>query len=318
MGQAADTNIASPRFIRIRTDDWPESDRLTMFRENVGRDRVRVEPVAGEAFRIDGQLMKLPRLGLVSVRRSALRSDFADGSDRLMINLGGDSLAAQAGREFVLQRGDAIGFGGADVGSFTTPETGRIATLEFPNGGLGSMLGDPGHSMARRLPARAPALLLLRRYLNALFKSDALDSPDLRPIATAHLHDLAALALGANSRAEEMAQGRGVRAARLQAIKADVLGRLPEEVTIGQIAAHHQLTARYIRMLFAVEGTTFTDFVRDARLDRAHRMLLNRAFDRRLISEIAFEVGFNDLSYFNRAFRRRFDETPSEARELRS
>jgi AraC-like DNA-binding protein len=32
------------------------------------------------------------------------------------------------------------------------------------------------------------------------------------------------------------------------------------------------------------------------------------------ISDIAFECGFNDLSYFNRCFRRRFGLTPTAAR----
>jgi AraC-like DNA-binding protein len=32
------------------------------------------------------------------------------------------------------------------------------------------------------------------------------------------------------------------------------------------------------------------------------------------ISEIAFDVGFADLSHFNRAFRRRYGMTPSEVR----
>jgi AraC family transcriptional activator of tynA and feaB len=35
----------------------------------------------------------------------------------------------------------------------------------------------------------------------------------------------------------------------------------------------------------------------------------------RHISEIAYAWGFNDLSHFNRAFRQRFDMTPSEWRE---
>jgi len=41
--------------------------------------------------------------------------------------------------------------------------------------------------------------------------------------------------------------------------------------------------------------------------------LLARGGDRR-ISDIAFDCGFNDLSYFNRSFRRRFGLTPSAAR----
>ena len=34
----------------------------------------------------------------------------------------------------------------------------------------------------------------------------------------------------------------------------------------------------------------------------------------RRISDIAFGCGFNDLSYFNRCFRRRFGQTPMAAR----
>jgi len=32
------------------------------------------------------------------------------------------------------------------------------------------------------------------------------------------------------------------------------------------------------------------------------------------ISTIAYEAGFGDLSHFNRAFRRRYGETPSDVR----
>ena len=65
---------APMRSIRVCTDDWPERERVAIFREKVGRDRVRIEPVSGEPLRIDGTLTKLAGLGLVSVRRSALRS----------------------------------------------------------------------------------------------------------------------------------------------------------------------------------------------------------------------------------------------------
>jgi AraC-like DNA-binding protein len=34
----------------------------------------------------------------------------------------------------------------------------------------------------------------------------------------------------------------------------------------------------------------------------------------RTISMIAFAAGFSDLSHFNRTYRRRFGETPSETR----
>jgi AraC-like DNA-binding protein len=309
------TDAVTPlRVTRVRTDDWPQLERVAMFRDNVGRDRVLVEPLPDSPFRIHGTLAKLPGLGLVSVRRSALRSDFADGSDRLMINLGGPALTAQAGREVVLEVGDAVCLAGADAGSFTTSRPGQIATVEFPNGSLSRLLTNP---RARKIPRGDPALLLLRDYLNAIWASDVLGSHVLRPLATEHIRDLAAVALDASREAEEIARGRGIRVARLQAIKSDIVAGFQTELTLGEMAARHGLSTRYVRMLFESEGTSFSEFVRDERLRRAHRMLLSRRFEDRRISDIAYEVGFNDLSYFNRCFRGRFGCSPGEVRELR-
>ena len=67
-------------------------------------------------------------------------------------------------------------------------------------------------------------------------------------------------------------------------------------------------------MLFQGDETTFTDFVLNQRLARAHKLLVAARFDASPISAIAFEAGFDDLSYFNRCFRRRYEATPSDIR----
>jgi AraC-like DNA-binding protein len=67
-------------------------------------------------------------------------------------------------------------------------------------------------------------------------------------------------------------------------------------------------------MLFESDGTTFSRFLLDQRLAHAHRMLSNPLLAERTISTIAYEAGFGDLSHFNRAFRRRYGETPSDVR----
>ena len=79
-------------------------------------------------------------------------------------------------------------------------------------------------------------------------------------------------------------------------------------------AARHGVTRRYVDMLFEVEGATFSEFVVDQRLARAHRMLSDPRFAGRTVNAIAFDVGFGDLSYFNRTFRRRYGATPSDVR----
>ena len=75
------------------------------------------------------------------------------------------------------------------------------------------------------------------------------------------------------------------------------------------------MTPRYVHKLFEGEGLTFSAFVLGRRLSCAHRMLSDPRLGDRTIGSVAFDVGFGDLSYFNRAFRRRYDATPSEVRQ---
>jgi AraC-like DNA-binding protein len=55
--------------------------------------------------------------------------------------------------------------------------------------------------------------------------------------------------------------------------------------------------------------------VLEQRLLRAHRILCDLRFADFAIGAVAIEVGFNDVSYFNRTFRRRFGQTPSDVRD---
>jgi AraC-like DNA-binding protein len=54
--------------------------------------------------------------------------------------------------------------------------------------------------------------------------------------------------------------------------------------------------------------------VLELRLQKARSMLADRRCDRLRVSEIAYASGFNEVSYFNRCFRRRFGATPTHFR----
>jgi AraC-like DNA-binding protein len=60
-----------------------------------------------------------------------------------------------------------------------------------------------------------------------------------------------------------------------------------------------------------VTGINFTDYVARLRIERARNLLLNPNLR---ISEIAFEVGFQSLTHFNRVFKRILGESPTEYR----
>jgi AraC-like DNA-binding protein len=133
-------------------------------------------------------------------------------------------------------------------------------------------------------------------------------------MAAMHIHDIAALLLRGEGGIVQNTEG--LRAVRLHAIKEDILRRIGQrDLTIADITRSQNISESYIRQLLAAERTTFTDFVLGERLVRAHRLLMDSLNLSRNISAIAYEVGFGDLSYFNRAFRRRFGATPSEVRE---
>jgi AraC-like DNA-binding protein len=131
-----------------------------------------------------------------------------------------------------------------------------------------------------------------------------------------HIVDLVALALGAGRDARELAEQRGVGAMRRAAILRAIETRATDPgLNADAIARDLGITPRYLRLLLEATGRSFSQHVLERRLDRAADLLRDPRSAASKVSAIAFECGFGDLSYFNRVFRRRFGETPSDARE---
>jgi AraC-like DNA-binding protein len=167
----------------------------------------------------------------------------------------------------------------------------------------------------RRMPQESEAQLFLTKYLGIL--SHPLTTTGLLYVVLKHIHELTAVAHVYEDKGAAKANRLGVADARLKAIKADILENLSSpELTETTVALRQRVTSRYIRMLLRAEGTTFSEFVLCQRLMHAHRMLSDPLFFSMKISDIALTVGFSDLSYFGRSFRRRFHITPSEVRAI--
>jgi len=160
------------------------------------------------------------------------------------------------------------------------------------------------------------ALGLLIRYLDVVQAGNELINPAIARSVSDHIIDLAALALGARGDFAEAAKLRGAKAARLSAVKSDILLALGRsDLSTELIAARHGIAPRYVRKLFEEAGSSFSSFVVRERVVKARRMLIDRRWAHLTITQIAHESGFGDVSYFNRAFRRHFGATPSDFRE---
>ena len=161
-----------------------------------------------------------------------------------------------------------------------------------------------------------PAAHLLNSYAMALLNIHG-DIPEAdQAVFAAHLVDLAVLMLGTKRDSGQQARRNGVRAARRQAIKADIAAHLCDpSLSLEWLARRHGISVPYVRALFYEEGTSFTDHVTAGRLDHAYGLLGDPLFRHHTIAAIALMVGFGDISWFNQVFRRRFQATPSDVRQ---
>jgi AraC-like DNA-binding protein len=310
--------------LRFSTDDVPERDRLAVVREVVGRSLARVdfEPDREVPFHYRCAARVLPGLAVVSQSCSRMicrrtGEYLTDGNDDVvlcMTTCTGTHLR-QLGREFVERDSHACLVSTADALVVTAVSVPHSLHIALPRRALAPMVSDLEDAFLQPIPMNGEAMQLLTSYVRLLDGTLTLTTSEVRRSFVGHVCDLAALAIGASRDGAETAKNRGVRAARLHAIKADILASSSQhELTLAALAVRHGVTPRYVQMLFETEGMTFSRFLLDQRLGRAHRMLSNPRLAERTISAIAYDAGFGDLSHFNRAFRRRYGETPSDVR----
>jgi len=87
---------------------------------------------------------------------------------------------------------------------------------------------------------------------------------------------------------------------------------LAEAISLGQVAKAVNTSTFYFCKIFKrVTGINFTDYVSRVRIEKSKNLLLNPNLR---ISEIAFEVGFQSLTHFNRVFKKILGQSPTEYR----
>jgi AraC-like DNA-binding protein len=85
-----------------------------------------------------------------------------------------------------------------------------------------------------------------------------------------------------------------------------------EELSLGQVAkAVNTSTFYFCKMFKKITGINFTDYLSRVRIEKSKNLLLNPNLR---VSEIAFEVGFQSLTHFNRVFKKILGQSPTEYR----
>ncbi|MCS3904552.1 AraC-like DNA-binding protein [Methylohalomonas lacus] len=314
-------------FLKFSTDDYALPDRVEALRDTyaaIANIDVSLKSDAPVHVLTDIQLLpgvSIGRINCTPLRAQRGKPQVADGNDDLvfLINAadsgvwgsglkGHDDVFCRPGEGTFILRDYTGHIESADY-------TRNLLSIAFPRATLAPLITDLDRVAGNKVGA-SEAFRHLAAYAVRLVQQGVSLTPDEAMSAATHLHDLAQLALGGKPDMQALACGRGLRAARLRAIKADIAANaMQADLSLDQVAARHAISPSYVRALFDFAGTTFTDYVLEQRLARAHRLLSDRRYAYQTVSSIVFGCGFNNLSWFYRAFRRRYGMTPSDLRQ---
>lgn len=310
----------------VDSEALPAAELIALWRETRGLP-IAVEPVSDDdgrhRFRIRVRRLRGPSghfadLTATPIKFNREKSHYArDGLDMV-------SLTLMVGHHVQHQFGTAgqsviVGPGQILVRDFTQPATAlwrrssRSLNLCLPRVTVEAAVGDKVKHLHGTVLSRAGLSPMLETQLLALGSI----APRLkRPMLAAALDatvDLATSVLRCELgvRIEAETNNAGMFAAAQMFIRRHLTSRhLNPEL----IARHLHCSRAHLYRVFAANGETVADYVRELRLQRAYNLLLHENTTREQIGEIAYRCGFEDPAHFTRLFRQRFGLTPGKLR----
>lgn len=119
-----------------------------------------------------------------------------------------------------------------------------------------------------------------------------------------------------NNQKKIMPQALNKHLEKIKQILKYVEDHYSDPITIQEIAALSGFSSSHFMKFFKMYiGTSFIEYLNDYRLSISARLLLSSNCS---ILEIAAETGFDNLSYFNRLFKKKYLTTPSNYRKART
>ncbi|WP_269930670.1 helix-turn-helix transcriptional regulator [Aminobacter sp. HY435] len=307
---------------RLSTSDVPARDRLPYLHDFVARHvaGLRFRPADSDTFAFDVAAYFLDSGTTIGTAcYSAVHGErpkdlmAVDGrQDYLMtIHTSDYEVAIEGKNPLVIKAGDITLVNEGTPMAFALPST-LLKVVALDEARLAALAPRVRSKGFHHIAVGSAGTSLLTGYADLLRAAAPVGELESR-LASTHIYDLAALVVqGGGAEAAEKARP-SLGAARLELVKADILKHLTDpEFGISGVAQRQGVTPRYVQRLFEQEGQTFSEFLRDARLDLAIKRLQILGNNASTISTIAFDTGFGDLSHFNRVFRQRFGATPKE------
>ena len=199
--------------LRISTPAFPGRDGIEEFREIFGRAILRIEMdmVDNTPFEADMVLRAIPDLAIATGQLSPMRnrhsSGLLDNDDLVLVIMRrGFGSIERSGHTSEVREGDVALTANGEPAVFTGHTRTQVINLRLSRDLLASNLANLGKSLSVPVIGDSPALQLLKGYADVLNDAPPLATPEFRRAVANHMHDLAALALGATREAAEIAK----------------------------------------------------------------------------------------------------------------
>jgi AraC-like DNA-binding protein len=321
-----DRTFPPPRLrpIVLSTDSWIPQSRFEAWRDEFALRiaRVDVNTPDKDAFAADISVLPLPH---VTISKTAVApcsltrtpSLIRDGDDGLVFILCLEGEAdIRFGEDHVHLR-PSMGtlVSNHRLGGFFSTAKATTCSLRIDRDVARPFAPALDDAVLRQARPNDPSILILQSYLGHLLNNAGGLSPQMTELADRQIRELLANIINPASELASSAGYGGIKAARLSAVQAEIRRRVADPaLNLAVIGNRLGISERYVQQLLEGAGFSFSAYVRELRLDRALQMLREPRFAGKRISDICELSGFGDLSYFNRAFRARFGQTPKDAR----
>ncbi len=199
-------------------------------------------------------------------------------------------------------------------------------SIKIPKARLGPLLTDSAAVVAHRIDSQQGlGRLIVEAFQGIAREADYLAVPQIE-LAIEHALALTASAFNHAEPGLHPASG-GPRLAlaskdttRYRIVRQRAVSYLRQhlddpELNVQALAQAIGFSSRYIQAAFSVAHCSVGRWILDQRLELCRQDLLAHASTEALIATIAYRRGFNDLSYFNRAFKSKFKITPKQCRK---
>jgi len=221
----------------------------------------------------------------------------------------------QQGRAERLAEGEYVLLGRKSSFELEVERGGKAAIVSLPAADLKGRIASVEDHAERRFQPNPHMSRLLVDFLRGVAELFASGHPPNPEALATEIVSIVALTLAAEDRGGVLDVRNGryhLRRRIFEFIEAN-LG--DQDLCPRTIAASSRISVSYLYSLFNDDDTTVGQFVQTKRLQRAYEMLVADPSGRRTVSEVAYEVGFKNVSHFSRSFSRHFKMAPRDVRQ---